>query len=208
MMKQRLVIGMTGASGAIYGIRLLQVMTSFTGIETHLVMSKSAERTIFEETDFRPSDVKDMADRYYPVADIGAAIASGSFKCMGMVITPCSIRTLASVAYCLSDNLVSRAADVMLKERRKLVLLVRETPLHLGHLRAMTAACEAGATIMPPVPAFYHKPCTVDDLVDHTVGRVLDAVGFDHELIRRWGETESGQNSPEAKAAVVPIAGK
>jgi 4-hydroxy-3-polyprenylbenzoate decarboxylase len=187
-MQQRLVIGISGASGAIYGIRLLQVLAEFPAIETHLVMTKSAERTISEETDFRPSEVKDMADRYYPIADIGAAIASGSFKCMGMVIAPCSIRTLASVAHCLSDTLLTRAADVMLKERRKLVLLVRETPLHLGHLRAMTAACEAGAIIMPPVPAFYHKPATVEDLVNHTVGRVLDAVGLEHELIQRWGE--------------------
>lgn len=196
MIKKRLVIGMSGASGAVYGIRLLQAASRFPDIETHLVMSKSAERTISEETDFRPSDVKDMAFRHYPVADIGAAIASGSFKTMGMVITPCSIRTLASIAYCLSDNLLTRAADVILKERRKLVLLVRETPLHLGHLRAMTAACEAGAIIMPPVPAFYHKPCTIDDLVDHTVGRVLDAIGLEHDTIRRWGEPEPSQDTP------------
>jgi len=187
-MRKRLVIGLSGASGAIYGIRLLQIMADFPEIETHLVMSKSAERTISEETDFRPSEVKDMADQYYPVADIGAPIASGSFRCMGMIIAPCSIRTLSSVAYCMSDNLLSRAADVMLKEKRRLVLLVRETPLHLGHLRAMTAAAEAGATIMPPVPALYNKPATIADMIDHTVGRTLDAVGLDHDLIQRWGE--------------------
>lgn len=185
---QRLVVGMSGASGAIYGVRLLEVLTKFPHIETHLVMSKAAERTIAEETDYRVADVKSMAARLYPVADIGAAIASGSFKCMGMIVAPCSIRSLAAIAHCMSDNLLTRAADVMLKERRPLVLLVRETPLHLGHLKAMTAACEAGATIMPPVPAFYSKPVTIADLVDHTVGRALDAVGIEHDLIARWGE--------------------
>jgi flavin prenyltransferase len=185
---QRIVVAMSGASGAIYGVRLLEILRGFPAIETHLVMTKAAERTLCEETEYRPADVRALAAHSYPIADIGAPIASGSFKCMGMIVAPCSVRSLSSIAYCLSDNLLSRAADVMLKERRRLILLVRETPLHLGHLRAMTAACEAGATIMPPVPAFYTKPETLLDLVDHTLGRALDMLGIEHSLTPRWGE--------------------
>jgi len=185
---QRIVVGMSGASGAIYGIRLLEALQGFPDMETHLVMTRAAERTLCEETEYRPADVRALASCSYPITDIGAPIASGSFKCMGMIVAPCSVRSLASIAYCLSDNLLSRAADVTLKERRRLILLVRETPLHLGHLRAMTAACEAGATIMPPVPAFYNKPATLVDLVDHTVARALDALGLEHSLTPRWGD--------------------
>ena len=185
---QRLIVGMTGASGVMYGIRLLQFLHERPEIETHLILSKPAERTIVEETDWRVQDVKALASIVHPIADIGASIASGSFRTLGMVVVPCSIHTAAAVAYCLSDNLLTRAADVVLKEQRKLVLVVRETPLHLGHLRTLAAAAESGAVIMPPVPAFYHRPTTLDDIIDHTVGRVLDLVGIAHTLSKRWGE--------------------
>jgi flavin prenyltransferase len=185
---QRLIIGISGASGVIYGIRLLETLKQRTDVETHLVVSKAAERTIAEETDFRISDVRALAAVVHPVTDLGASIASGSFPTAGMVVAPCSIQTLASVAYCKADNLLTRAADVVLKERRKLVLLVRETPLHRGHLKAMLEASEAGAVILPPMPAFYSRPKTLDDVVNHTVGRVLDQFGLEHNLFRRWGE--------------------
>jgi 4-hydroxy-3-polyprenylbenzoate decarboxylase len=184
----RLVVGMAGASGAIYGIRLLEVLRARREVETHLVITKPAERTIAEETSYRVAEVREMASVVHPLTDIGASIASGSFRTIGMVVIPCSIHTVSSVAYCQSDNLLTRAADVVLKERRKLVLVVRETPLHPGHLKAMLAAAEAGAVILPPVPAFYSQPKTVEDIVDHTVGRVLDQFGIEHDLVRRWGE--------------------
>ncbi len=184
----RLVVGMAGASGAIYGIRLLEVLRARREVETHLVITKPAERTIAEETSYRVAEVREMASVVHPLTDIGASIASGSFRTVGMVVIPCSIHTVSSVAYCQSDNLLTRAADVVLKERRKLVLVVRETPLHPGHLKAMLAAAEAGAVILPPVPAFYSQPKTVEDIVDHTVGRVLDQFGIEHDLVRRWGE--------------------
>ena len=183
---RRLVVGISGASGAIYGIRLLQKLRSFDDIESHLVISTAGERTICEETDFSLADVRALADVNHPLRNIGASIASGSFRSMGMVIAPCSVRTLASVAYCQADNLLSRAADVMLKEGRPLILLFRETPLHVGHIKAMMLASEAGAVIMPPVPAFYNRPQTVDEVVDHTVGRVLDRIAYDHETVPRW----------------------
>jgi 4-hydroxy-3-polyprenylbenzoate decarboxylase len=184
----RLVVGMAGASGAIYGIRLLEVLRARREVETHLVITKPAERTIAEETSYRVAEVREMASVVHPLIDIGASIASGSFRTVGMVVIPCSIHTVSSVAYCQSDNLLTRAADVVLKERRTLVLVVRETPLHPGHLKAMLAAAEAGAVILPPVPAFYSQPKTVEDIVDHTVGRVLDQFGIEHNLVRRWGE--------------------
>lgn len=184
----RLIVGMAGASGAIYGIRLLQFLHAHTDIETHLVLTKPAERTIVEETSCRVQDVKALATKVHAVADIGASIASGSFRTLGMAVIPCSIHTAAAVAYCMSDNLLTRAADVVLKEQRKLVLVVRETPLHLGHLRTLTAAAENGAVILPPVPAFYHRPSTLDDIINHTVGRVLDHFNIDHNLVKRWGE--------------------
>lgn len=189
-MKQRLVVGMSGASGAIYGIRLLEVLHDHPAIETHLVMSKPAERTIVEETSWEPSAVRALAAVVHPVTDIGAAIASGSFTTMGMVVLPCSIRTASAIAYGLAENLLTRAADVALKEGRKLVLVVREAPLHRGHLKALLEASENGATILPPMPAFYTMPKTVGDIVDHTVARVLDQFGIEHTLSVRWGEAK------------------
>ena len=185
---RRLVVGISGASGAIYGIRLLQVLSAQSDIETHLVISKPGERTIVEETDYRIEQVRALASVVHAITDVGASIASGSFQTLGMVIVPCSIHTATAVAYCRSDNLLTRAADVILKERRKLVLVVRETPLHVGHLRALVAASENGAIIHPPLPAFYSRPATLDDMVDHTVGRILDHFGMEHTLVRRWGE--------------------
>lgn len=184
----RLIVGITGASGAIYGIRLLEFLRGHGEIETHLVMTKPAERTIAHETGYDVADVRAMAGVVHAVTDIGASIASGSFAALGMVVAPCSIHTVSAIATCTSDNLLLRAADVALKEGRKLVLLVRETPLHTGHLRSMLAAAEAGAVIMPPVPAFYHRPRTLEEVVDHTVGRVLDRFGVAHGLSPRWGE--------------------
>jgi flavin prenyltransferase len=185
---QRLIVGITGASGAIYGIRLLEVLRRHGEIETHLVMTKPAERTIAQETGYDIADVQAMASVAHTVADIGASIASGSFLTLGMVVAPCSIHTVAAIAACVADNLLIRAADVVLKEGRKLVLLVRETPLHTGHLRCMLEAAEAGAVIMPPVPAFYHRPRTLEQVVDHTVGRVLDRFSVAHDLSPRWGD--------------------
>jgi 4-hydroxy-3-polyprenylbenzoate decarboxylase len=194
---QRLIVGVTGASGAIYGIRLLEILRGYPDIETHLVMTKPAERTIVEETAYRVADIKAMASVVHPVTDIGASIASGSFRTMGMVVIPCSIHTVSAIAYCLSENLVTRAADVVLKEGRRLVLVVRETPLHVGHLKSCLAAAEAGAVILPPVPAFYNLPKTLEQVIDHTIGRVLDRFGIAHELSPRWGETQSERASAE-----------
>jgi len=190
-MKPRLIVGISGASGVIYGIRLLEVLRQRGEVETHLVLTKPAERTIAEETDWKIDDVKALASVAHSPADIGASIASGSFQTMGMVVMPCSIHTTAAIAYCNTDNLLTRAADVTLKERRKLVLVVRETPFHRGHLKAMLEATEAGAIIMPPVPAFYGRPKTIDDLVNHTIGRVLDLFGVENELLKRWGDPPS-----------------
>ena len=184
---RRLVVGISGASGVIYGIRLLDVLRGDPSIETHLVLSKPAERTIVEETSWEVASVRALADVYHPIADIGAAVASGSFTTMGMAVVPCSIHTASEIAYCRADNLLTRAADVTLKERRTLVLVVRESPLHRGHLKALLEAAENGAVILPPMPAFYTGPKTLDDLVDHTVARVLDQLGIEHELSRRWG---------------------
>jgi 4-hydroxy-3-polyprenylbenzoate decarboxylase len=184
----RLVVGISGASGVIYGIRLLQVLAERPEIETHLVLSKPAERTIVEETDYPVQDVKALASVVHPITDIGASIASGSFQTLGMAIVPCSIHTASAVAYCHSENLLTRAADVVLKERRRLVLVVRETPLHLGHLKALVAASENGAIILPPIPAFYGRPTTLDDIINHTIGRVLDHFGIENSMVKRWGE--------------------
>jgi flavin prenyltransferase len=185
---QRLIVGITGASGAIYGIRLLEALRGRDGIETHLVLTKPSERTIVQETDYSVADVRGMASVVHAVNDIGASIASGSFRTAGMAVAPCSIHTVSAIAACTVDNLLLRSADVSLKEGRTLVLLVRETPLHTGHLRGMLAAAQAGAVIMPPVPAFYHRPRTLDEVVNHTVGRVLDRFGVPHDLSPRWGE--------------------
>jgi polyprenyl P-hydroxybenzoate/phenylacrylic acid decarboxylase-like protein len=181
------VVGISGASGAIYGVRLLEVLAARSDTQTHLVMSSGAGTTIRYETGRDPADVAALADVAYDERDLAAPLASGSFLTDGMVIAPCSMRTLSGVANSAADNLITRAADVHLKERRRLVLLVRETPLHAGHLRLMSEATAAGAVILPPVPGFYTRPQTVADIVDHTIGKVLDVLGIhDHELFRRW----------------------
>lgn len=191
MAPKRLVVGISGASGTIYGVRLLEALRG-RGVETHLVMTRSAEMTLAYETKLKVADVHKLADVVHPIHDVGASIASGSFRTLGMIVAPCSIRSLSEIAYGTTSNLLTRAADVALKERRRLVLMVRETPLHVGHLRAMTQAAEIGAVILPPVPAFYALPTTVDDIVDHTVGRALDLFDIDTDLVRRWGEAEPG----------------
>ena len=182
---QRLIVGISGASGTIYGVRLLQLLRH-AEIETHLVMSKSAEMTLVYETDLKPKDVRALASVHYPVTDIGAAISSGSFPTMGMVIAPCSIRTMSEIASGVTASLLSRAADVVLKEKRRLVLAVRETPLHVGHLRSMLTLAEIGAVVAPIVPALYNRPKTVDDIVNHTCGRLLDLFGIDTGVVKRW----------------------
>ena len=185
---KRLIIGISGASGAIYGVRLLQILQTVADVETHLVMSQAARQTLALETDFSLRDVQALADVVHDARDIAASISSGSFKTAGMVILPCSIKTLSGIVNSYTDGLLTRAADVVLKERRPLVLCVRETPLHLGHLRLMTQAAEIGAVIMPPVPAFYHRPQTLDDVINQTVNRVLDQFDIDlpADLFTRW----------------------
>jgi 4-hydroxy-3-polyprenylbenzoate decarboxylase len=183
--QRRLIVGISGASGVIYGVRMLELLRD-TDVETHLVMSKSAELTLSYETNFKPKDVKALASVNHPATDIGAAISSGSFPTMGMVIAPCSIRTMSEIATGVTSSLVSRAADVVLKERRRLVLALRETPLHGGHLRTMTTLADIGAVVAPIVPAFYAKPKTVDDIINHTVGRLLDFFGIETKVVRRW----------------------
>jgi 4-hydroxy-3-polyprenylbenzoate decarboxylase len=187
----RLIVGISGASGVVYGIRMLEALLGLP-VESHLVMSKSAEMTIAYETDLKPADVKAMANVSYPVGDIGAAISSGSFRTMGMVVAPCSVRSLSEIASGVTSTLLTRAADVTLKERRRLVLMLRETPLHAGHLRSMLQATEMGAIVAPPVPAFYTRPDSVDAIVEQTVGRVLDLFGIDSGLPKRWGEDVQG----------------
>jgi 4-hydroxy-3-polyprenylbenzoate decarboxylase len=181
----RLIIGISGASGAVYGVRLLEILRH-AEIETHLVMSKSAEMTLVYETDLKPKDVRGLATVHDPVAEIGAAISSGSFPTMGMVIAPCSIRTMSEISSGVTASLLSRAADVVLKEKRRLVLAVRETPLHVGHLRSMLTLAEMGAVVAPIVPAFYNRPKTVDDVINHTCGRLLDLFDIDTGIVKRW----------------------
>ncbi|MHB0841517.1 UbiX family flavin prenyltransferase [Stutzerimonas nitrititolerans] len=185
---QRLVIGISGASGAIYGVRLLELLRD-TPIETHLVVSKSALITLSHETGLTWSQLKPMATVCYSNQDIGAAIASGSFKTMGMIVAPCSVRSMSEIASGVTSTLLTRAADVILKERRRLVLMVRETPLHRNHLRTMTELAELGAIIAPPVPAFYAKPASLSEMVDHTLGRVLDLFDIELGVVKRWRET-------------------
>lgn len=188
MADSRLIVGISGASGVVLGIRILECLKDVPGVETHLVVSKAAERTILLETDYAIDEVQALADVAYPVKDIGAAIASGSFKTAGMIIAPTSIRTLSEIATGVTTSLLTRAADVTLKERRPLVLMVRETPLHLGHIRSMAQVTEMGAIVAPPVPAMYPRPQSLDEVIDHTVGRALDLVGIDNDLAFRWGE--------------------
>jgi 4-hydroxy-3-polyprenylbenzoate decarboxylase len=192
---RRLVVGISGASGVIYGVRLLEVLRG-TGIETHLVMTRSAEMTLAYETELKVAEVHALAAVVHPIHDVGAAISSGSFRTMGMIVAPCSIRSLGEIATGVTSNLLSRAADVTLKERRRLVLMVREAPLHVGHLRSMTQAAEMGAVIVPPVPGFYSLPKTVDDIVNHTIGRVLDLFDIELDLVKRWGEPASDGARP------------
>ncbi|QPB30940.1 UbiX family flavin prenyltransferase [Citrobacter amalonaticus] len=185
---KRLIIGISGASGAIYGVRLLQVLRDVPDVETHLIMSQAARQTLSLETDLSLRDVQALASVTHDARDIAASISSGSFQTAGMVILPCSIKTLSGIVHSYTDGLLTRAADVVLKERRPLVLCVRETPLHLGHLRLMTQAAEIGAVIMPPVPAFYHRPQTLDDVINQTVNRILDQfdIALPQDLFTRW----------------------
>jgi 4-hydroxy-3-polyprenylbenzoate decarboxylase len=186
----RLVVAVTGASGSIYGWRLLEKLRALGGVETHLIMTRSGERTAFLEMGKAAADFRSLADCWYPVEDIGCRLASGSFPTAGMVIAPCSIHTMSAIAGGISSNLAIRAADVTLKERRKLVLMVRESPLHLGHLRSMASLAAMGAIVAPPVPAFYHKPESVDDIVNHSVDRVLDLMGLSSPDAQRWDGPE------------------
>ena len=185
---QRLIIAITGASGVRYGLRLLELLRPLE-IETHLVLSRTAEVTLACETDLKIAQVQALADQCYPATDMAAAISSGSFRTRGMIIAPCSVRSMSEIATGVTTSLVTRAADVVLKERRRLVLMVRETPLHTGHLRTMTQLSEMGAIIAPPVPAFYAKPASLEAMVDHTLGRVLDLFDIDAGSVTRWGET-------------------
>jgi flavin prenyltransferase len=184
--RRRIIVGISGASGAIYGVRLLQVLNEAPGIEVHLVVSSAGWRNVAEEHGLKRPAIEALAHQVHDVANVGAAIASGSFQCSGMVVAPCSMRSLAAIAHGLSDNLLTRAADVVLKERRRLVLMVRESPLHLGHLRNMTIVTEMGAIVCPPMPAFYLRPQTVDDVVNFSVARVLDLLEVPHTLAERW----------------------
>jgi 4-hydroxy-3-polyprenylbenzoate decarboxylase len=183
---KRIVVAISGASGAVYGVRLLQLLREVGQVQTHLTVSAAGLLNLQQELDMTLAQVAALADVVYPVQHIGAAIASGSFQCDGMVVAPCSMRTLAAVAHGLSDNLISRAADVMLKERRRLILMVRETPLNLAHLRNMTSVTEMGGIVFPPVPSFYHRPQTLADMVDHTVSRVIDLLGLPQLQAPRW----------------------
>jgi 4-hydroxy-3-polyprenylbenzoate decarboxylase len=184
--KRRIVVAITGASGAIYGVRALQLLRAHGGIETHLVLTASGARTLVEETEHSVAQVRALADRVHEARDIGAPLASGSFRTLGMLVAPCSVKTLSGIAHSYDDALVVRAADVCLKERRRVVLLLRETPLHAGHIELMAQATRNGAVLMPPVPAFYDRPATLAEMVDQTVGRALDLFDIDLQVVRRW----------------------
>ncbi|UXN59367.1 UbiX family flavin prenyltransferase [Phyllobacterium zundukense] len=190
---RRLIIAITGASGVIYGVRALQLLRDVEDIETHAIVSPSALRTAADELDMSAEEIRSLGDKLYNYRDIGAAISSGSFRTAGMLVAPCSVKTLSGIANCYNDELIVRAADVCLKERRRVVLLVRETPLHAGHIALMDQATRNGAIIMPPIPAFYSKPKTIDDMVNQTVGRALDLFDINLPLVKRWKEDETGQ---------------
>jgi flavin prenyltransferase len=196
---QRLILGIAGASGVAYGIRALEILKTLN-IETHLVMSSAAELTMSYETDISPKTVRGMANVFHPIGDVGASISSGSFKTMGMLILPCSIHTMSEIAHGVTDNLLSRAADVVLKERRRLVVALRETPLHGGHLRTMVQLSDMGAIISPIVPAFYTRPKTIEDIIDHSVGRLLDLFGIEAGTVHRWKDPEDKAPSGMRKA--------
>lgn len=201
--KPRMIVGISGASGVLLGVRLLEQLRALD-IESHLVMTRAAELTLAYETDLKVADIHALADVVHPVADIGATIASGSFRTLGMVIAPCSIRTLSEIVTGVTSSLISRAADVILKERRRLVLMVRETPLHLGHLRSMTAVTEMGAVVMPPVPAYYAELETIEDATRQSVGRALDLFDLDSAPVRRWGEATRPRGRPRPRPAAAP----
>ena len=186
-MAKRIVVGISGASGVTYGVRMLELLRK-TEFETHLIISQAGKLNIEIETSYKPGEVEAMADFTYDHKDMAAALASGSFLTEGMVVIPCTIKSLSGIANAYNENLLVRAADVTLKEKRKLVLVVRETPLHIGHLRLMTMAAEMGAHLLPPVPSFYHQPKTIEDIIDQTIGKVFDYIGIEHELFNRWGE--------------------
>ena len=197
-MSKRIVVGISGASGVIYGARLLQVLKD-TDYETHLIISESGKLNFEIETQYKAAEIESMADRVYDHKNMAASLASGSFITEGMVVVPCTIKTLSGIANSYNENLIVRAADVMLKEKRKLVLVVRETPLHKGHLRLMTMAADMGAHILPPVPSFYHQPKSIQDIIDQTIGKIFDYLGIQHDLFKRWGENKlktDDQDSP------------
>ena len=188
-MNRPLIVGISGASGVIYGVEMLKVLKEL-GQTTHLIMSEAAERNLYIETDYTPDQVKSLANVVYDIQDVAAAVSSGSFLTRGMVIAPCTIKSLSAIANSFTYNLLVRAADVTLKEKRRLVLMVRETPLHKGHLDLMSRAADLGATILPPVPAFYHQPKTIQDLIHQSIGKALDHLGIEHSLFRRWSHSE------------------
>ncbi|HEV2155198.1 UbiX family flavin prenyltransferase [Bradyrhizobium sp.] len=200
---KRMIIGISGASGVTYGVRLLQLLRN-AGVETHLVMSKTAELTFAYETDLKIAEVRELANVCHAIDDMASAISSGSFRTAGMIVAPCSMRSMSEIASGVTTTLLTRAADVVLKERRRLVLMVRETPLHTGHLRTMTALSEMGAIIAPPMPAFYAKPENLEDMVEHTVGRVLDLFDIDIGVVRRWGEDEALKRRSPTLRKVAP----
>ena len=195
-MSKRIVIGISGASGVIYGARLLEVLKD-TDYETHLIISESGKLNFEIETQYKAADIEAMADRVYDHRNIAASLASGSFITEGMVVVPCTIKTLSGIANSYNENLIVRAADVMLKEKRKLVLVVRETPLHKGHLRLMAMAADMGAHILPPVPSFYHQPKSIQDIIDQTIGKIFDYLGIQHDLFKRWGENKKNNDSQD-----------
>ncbi len=201
-MTKRIVVGISGASGVTYGVRLLDLLKE-TDYETHLIISRAGKLNITIETDHNPDEVAAMADRVYDDKDMAAALASGSFLTAGMVVVPCTIKTLSGIANSYNENLLVRTADVTLKEKRKLVLVVRETPLHKGHLRLMTQAADMGAHILPPAPSFYHQPKTIEDIIDQTIGKIFDYLGIEHHLFRRWGEENKNSDSNDVPLKVL-----
>jgi 4-hydroxy-3-polyprenylbenzoate decarboxylase len=188
---RRIIVALTGASGIIYGVRTLQLLRSVEDVETHVIVSPAALRTAVDETEFSADEIRNLADKLYNHRNIGAALSSGSFRTEGMLVAPCTVKTLSGIAHCYNDDLIVRAADVCLKERRRVVLLLRETPLHAGHIALMDQATRNGAIVMPPVPAFYSRPKTIDDIVNQTVGRALDLFGIHLPLVKRWKEEEA-----------------
>ncbi len=198
-MAKRIVIGISGASGVTYGVRMLEVLRE-TEFETHLIISKAGKLNFEIETSYKPAEVEAMADFVYDNKDMAASLASGSFLTEAMVVIPCTMKSLSGIANSYNENLLVRAADVTLKEKRKLVLVVRETPLHVGHLRLMTMAAEMGAHLLPPVPSFYHQPKTLEDIIDQTIGKVFDYIGIEHDLFKRWGEQRKALKGPHLKS--------